>query len=253
MKKGYKITSKSESKSLILLRDLVIKRIKKKYPNFNTDLSQLHKFVDINEINKLRLDIFNYLNNKIPWTDIISDISHNDIAIEIGRDMLIQSKINLSIQMPNDQSSVLSAHSDCWSSDSPFQINLWIPLTNSFSTNSMFIWNYEKSLKLMKRISNGEVLDLSPNKLKIEKRDFLKIKFGEILIFNPALIHGNSVNKTKSTRISLNVRLKSLFSPEPTISNPDRKFGTYYKKFHISEETSFAMKLIESGIFNENY
>ena len=30
---------------------------------------------------------------------------------------MVQTKLNLSIQMPNDETSVLEMHSDCWSAD----------------------------------------------------------------------------------------------------------------------------------------
>ena len=247
----YKIINKNQNKSLIGLRTKIIKRIKILYPNFNGDLSNLHKFVNKNEVNSLRLNLFNYINNKLNWTKSIHSICYKDLSMELGRDMLVQSKINLSIQMPNDESSILSAHSDCWSSDSPFQINLWIPMTDAFDTNSMFIWNYEETLKLMKKIGKNDMISLSPNKLSSRKKKFIKINFGEILLFNPAIIHGNVLNKTKSTRISLNIRFKSLFSPEPSLTNPDRKYGTYYKTFTISKNTTFGVQLIKSGIFNE--
>ena len=44
----------------------------------------------------------------------------------------------------------------------------------------------------------------------INKNDFVNLDFGEILIFNPTLLHGNLINKTNHTRVSLNIRFKSL-------------------------------------------
>ena len=74
------------------------------------------------------------------------------------------------------------------------------------------------------------------------------MKYGQALIFNPSVLHGNVLNQTKNTRVSLNVRFKSIFAPEPNIKNPDRKFGTYYKKFNILESTRFGLDIIENGI-----
>ena len=252
MKNGYEIIDKKNNKYLEQLNLLVKKLIKKKHPSFSSELSELHKFVSLKEVNALRLYIFNYINNRFKWEMNISKLCGDDLKNYLGQDILVQSKINLSIQMPNDKSSILSAHSDCWSSDSPFQLNLWIPLTNAYESNSMFIWSKKQSLNLMKKISNDDFYQLSPSRLKASKDQFIKIFFGEILLFNPALIHGNILNKTNQTRISLNLRFKSLFSPEPTKKNPDRKFGTYYKKFCLSENTRFAVQMIESGIFNED-
>ena len=114
----------------------------------------------------------------------------------------------------------------------------------------MFIWNETRTLNLMKKIRKDKINMFDLSKLKTNQKDFIKLSFGQILIFNPALIHGNVLNKTKKTRISLNVRLKSIFSPEPNERNPDRKFVTYYKKLKISENTNFAIKVLKSGILN---
>ena len=51
----------------------------------------------------------------------------------------MQNRINLSIQIPNDNSSLLPVHSDTWSGDSPFEAVLWVPLVNCHSSKSMYI------------------------------------------------------------------------------------------------------------------
>ena len=135
-------------------------------------------------------------------------------------------------------------HSDCWSADSPFQKNIWIPLTNAFDTNSMFILNKTKTLKHLRYLEREKKLILPKI---VKSNDFIKIKFGQYLIFNPAILHGNVVNRTNKTRVSLNVRVKSIFSPEPTERNPDRKFGTYYKIWKISEDTKLANEYFKNN------
>ena len=44
----------------------------------------------------------------------------------------MQQRINLSIQLPNDKSSLLPIHSDTWSGDSPFETVVWIPMVNCY-------------------------------------------------------------------------------------------------------------------------
>ena len=68
--------------------------------------------------------------------------------------------------------------------------------------------------------------------------DFLRVKKGDLIIFNPLLLHGNVKNETNSTRISLNVRLKSFFTPDGV--SPDRKVGTYYEILETSSHTQTA-------------
>ena len=41
----------------------------------------------------------------------------------------------------------------------------------------------------------------------------MPVKYGEVMVFNSTLPHGNRVNREDSTRWSLNCRFKSVFSP----------------------------------------
>ena len=51
----------------------------------------------------------------------------------------MQNSINLSIQFPGDDSSLLPVHSDVWSGDSPYEIVVWLPLVDCYKTKSMFL------------------------------------------------------------------------------------------------------------------
>ena len=49
----------------------------------------------------------------------------------VGNELAMQNNINLSIQFPDDVSSLLPLHiTDTWSGDSPFERVLWLPLVN---------------------------------------------------------------------------------------------------------------------------
>ena len=68
---------------------------------------------------------------------------------------------------------------------------------------------------------------------------WINIKYGQVLLFNQTLPHGNIINNTKETRFSLNCRFKSIFSPygdkkigeffEPITLRPASKIGMNYK------------------------
>ena len=234
-----------ESKKISYFSKILKKEITKRNKKFNGNLSEIHKYINDNEINSLRLSAFNQINKK-NWISKIKEIALTKLKENLGADLLIQSKINLSIQMPNDESSILPAHSDSWSSDTPFQLNLWIPLTNTYHTNSMFVYSPNYSIRIFNKINQ----DRNTKIKKPNKKDFIKLKPGEFVLFNPACLHGNIKNTTKTTRVSLNVRFKSIFSPEPNEYHRDRKFGTYYKIFNMSENSKFAIKVIDTGMLS---
>tara|TARA_A100001015_G_C15040870_1_gene739578 strand:+ start:940 stop:1674 length:735 start_codon:yes stop_codon:yes gene_type:complete len=216
-------------------------KINKKY---NNDLSLLHNYISYKDINNIRLRLFRKI-NKLNWKKMLLELASKDIFNILGQDLLIQTKLNLSIQMPKDETSILPLHSDSWSADSPFQINLWIPLTDCFKTNSMFIKSKKESIKILKDIGANKNINLS--KIRILEKDFINLKYGQFVIFNPVLLHGNIKNQTNKTRVSLNIRIKSIFSPEPSNRNSDRKYGAYYNLFNISENTKLAFDAINAN------
>ncbi len=46
----------------------------------------------------------------------------------------MQLRVNLSIQMPEDESSLLPVHADTWSGDSPYEVVVWLPLVDCYDT-----------------------------------------------------------------------------------------------------------------------
>ena len=239
MKSLFEIYNKKNNIDLIYFQNFILNFFRKELNKSVKDLSLIHNYISFDEVNKIRLKLFNLINSKIEWEKKIFNICKSELIAILGPDILIQSKINLSIQLPNDPNSTLGMHSDCGSGDTPFQINLWIPITDAFDTNSMFVFNNKKSLQFINKTK----------KIKFKKEDFVNIKFGQILLFNPSVIHGNTKNKTKSSRISLNVRLKSLFSPDALKDQSDRKIGTYYKILNLHENTKFSLHFSRSKFY----
>lgn len=241
------ILDKKNNNALLKIRDFVVDKIKTEVSLFDNKLSSLHNFVDIQQINDLRLKIFNSINSELEWENLVLEICEDELTKKHGRDLLVQSKINLSIQMPKDQTSILPIHTDSSSADSPFQTNIWIPLTDAFETNSMFILDKNQTIDFANKVVNNGIKEFHGSNFQIRKEDFVNLNFGQVLLFNPTILHGNVLNETNKTRVSLNLRVKSMFSPEPDFRNADRKFGTYYKILTISEETRFALDFLNSG------
>ena len=127
-----------QKKELEKLKQFVCNNIKDKFQNFNGNLDLLHKVIKQKEVNETRVQLFNKINKKFDWEKLIRSLCIFELEKMHGRDIVIQSKINLSIQLPKDNSSILPAHTDCASGDSPFQTNIWIPLTDTFKSNSIF-------------------------------------------------------------------------------------------------------------------
>lgn len=209
------------------------------FPN-HASLRELHQYLAIKDLNDARLSCFNNLNAS-NWYEVISSELLSRAQACLGPDLLIQKSINVSIQLPNDETSILPIHSDCNSGDSPYQLNIWIPLGDVFGTASMFILDAERSIKGIKKIIEGGSLEITPR-----DDDFVKLRYGEYLIFHPAFLHGNTVNLTNITRISLNLRFASI--PLECLSSADisRSFGAYYRVWCESKWKSLSDMVVRA-------
>lgn len=207
-------------------------------------LDLLHHFVNQKEVNALRMHLFNKLNSDFDWKNFLNKMIGLEIKELLGPDISIQNKINFTIKLPHDGTSNLGAHSDSWSNESPFQLNAWIPLTNVFDSNGMYLLSEEKSLLVNREMATSalNVDDFG----KYCNQDFLNLEFGEILLFNPCLLHGNIVNTTERTRVSIHTRIKNLFAPE-TKDFPDRAAGIFYEPFLQTKNTDFALNFLQSS------
>ena len=213
LNRGYLINPTENKKSLdyiiLTFTKIVNKILKKKIKNLN----YLHKYISTDDLNEFRMEVYHKINADKNIRFHYFKIGQNSLYNIAGNELMMQNKLNLSIQFPNDTSSLLPIHSDVWQGNSPYEINLWIPLVNCYKTKSMFIlkgkyrYNYIKNKNIF--LNNSDKIF---NSLK-NKLDWIDIKKGQYLLFDQSLPHGNIVNKEKQTRVSLNCRFKSIFSP----------------------------------------
>ena len=129
-------------------------------------------------------------------------------------------------------------HSDVWSGDSPFEIVVWLPLVDCYKTKAMYILpppKYEKMKKMFldKKSASSEKI------FKKIKKDlqWIKVKHGQVLLFNQCLPHGNIVNKESETRWSLNCRFKGVFTPYR-----DKKIGEFFEPVTLRTISKLAIK-----------
>lgn len=180
----------------------------------NLALENLHTEITLNEVNEKRLKMISVLNadkEKLEW--LLEPLSPFILEI-LGPDCLRQKKANLIIHQPQDRYSIIPEHSDVLTGNSSFEINCWIPLTKCLATNTMYLHKYGSEEKVL----------LSPER-------------NEVAIFKHFLRHGNFLNTSNKTRVSLNIRFKSLFSPENKKSLID-----YYELWKVSDFTKIAMQ-----------
>lgn len=207
-------------------------------------LSDSHLAIPLQDINEIRLHLYARLNSDAEIRKRYFSLAGLLLQKLVGNELAMQNKVNLSIQQPHDQTSVLELHSDVWSGDSPFQVVLWVPLTDSNGTNAMFLLPPEKSHEAYRRARAGELRSMSEIH-DAYRSDFrtVEVKFGQVLVFNSNCLHGNQLNTTSVSRWSLNCRVVSLLAPATT---PERRLGAYYTPIMVRPATRMGLQAIEA-------
>ncbi len=162
----------------------------------------------IGDLNALKLAAMARL-NAAGWSRYsYYSLAKNILHTVVGNELAMQKKFNLNVQVPQDDKNLLPIHADTWTGDSPFQVVLWVPLVDCYKTKAMWILPPEHAKDFKLQGSSEEMFR------RIEPHiEYIEIKYGEVLVFNSTLPHGNRVNREDSTRWSLNCRFKSVFSP----------------------------------------
>ena len=159
----------------------------------------------------------------------------------VGNELCMQRSVNLSIQLPNDTSSILPLHTDVWSGNSPYEVVFWLPLVNCHDSKSMYVAPIKKSKEVIENFTKYSHLNVEELYQEIKKDTLIfNVPLGSGVIFSHSLLHGNRVNKEGTTRWSFNVRFKSALTPYgskeigetflPINVRPSTRVGYEYKK-----------------------
>ena len=253
-KNGYVIVA-GNKELLHKIRKNIFNNIKnnKKIKNKSDDeknitkiFNNFHHYVSLKKLNSLRFNIYKNINAGSIISETYYKIAKDYLDDLVGNELAMQKKINLSIQMPNDKDSLLDLHSDIYAGESPFQVVVWIPLVDAYDTKSMFFTKPSFNKKMNEKLLNTDDYTTKEMYIKNKKNfKFLNVKFGDILIFSPIILHGNTINKTKETRFSLNCRFKNLLSPYDVTVKSHRNIPNFYRPLNIKPMTKIGFNYLK--------
>jgi sporadic carbohydrate cluster 2OG-Fe(II) oxygenase len=200
-------------------------------------LNAIHERLTIVDLNAMRLAVYNGVNAE-PWLrEAYFDLARRNIEALVGNELAMQRRVNLSIQLPNDDSSLLPVHTDVWSGDSPFEIVVWLPLVDCTRTKSMYLLPPGPNRTVSGRLHEFASQSAEDLFHAIEPDvEWIDIRYGEVLLFAQSLMHGNRVNLEPDTRWSMNCRFKSLFSPYA-----DKRMGEFFEPITVRPATRLGM------------
>jgi sporadic carbohydrate cluster 2OG-Fe(II) oxygenase len=200
--------------------------------------NQIHKKVSVPKLNAFRLHMIRGINAIENFRSLYFRVARPYLEILVGNELAMQLRVNLSIQFPGDDSSLLPVHADTWSGDSPFEVVVWLPLVNCYGTKAMYILPPQESKDLSREFkarsgsSSEDLYDAIASEVQ-----WLDVKHGEVLLFNQGLPHGNRVNEESETRWSMNCRFKGVFTPYG-----DKKIGEFFEPITLRAVSRLGME-----------
>ena len=116
-KYGFVIKKVQNFSELEKMRKILVSYIKKKIPinkTLNDDelLNYIHKYLKPNKLNIVRKNLIEVINDNDEFRRSYYQISKDYLDVLLGNELAMQRRVNLSIQLPKDNSSLLPIHSD---------------------------------------------------------------------------------------------------------------------------------------------
>lgn len=238
---GYLVRPAESREDLDRIRELIANiaasYLKLPAPEDKGDfLDRIHERVEVERLNDLRLTVIREMNEE-PWLrPSCFNLARSALEILVGNELVMQRRVNLSIQLPGDDSSLLPIHADVWAGDSPYEIVLWVPYVDVYATKTMFVLPRDKDAQYQTSMSQQKIR-ASDGLFRLVEADLRwpKLAYGHVLLFTQNLMHGNVVNRERETRWSSNCRFKSLFSPYR-----DKKLGEFFEPILVRPATQIG-------------
>ncbi|WP_374307470.1 sporadic carbohydrate cluster 2OG-Fe(II) oxygenase [Dongia sp.] len=200
-------------------------------------LNRIADVIPAGKLNELRLHVIDGINKADWFRRAYFDTARSLVERIVGNELCMQRRVNLSVQLPHDKSSLLPVHADVWSGDSPFEIVLWIPMVDCFRTKSMYLLPPKETADFDRNFRSrvgGSAEDIYSS-MQDDVR-WMEVPYGSVLLFNQNLPHGNRLNLEPEARWTMNCRFKAVFTPYE-----DKKLGEFFEPITLRPATRAAL------------
>ena len=221
--KGFAVLPIQNMKKFNQLRDKFIKKMK-----FNHDLRNINNvrkkiaLMNKSEINKLMVNLLSFNDA----SELMIESCRNIVKELSGEKIFVQRRAATIFNLPGFDQRRQWPHYELMSGISPYTFILWAPFHDLEDDGGVFYVEQKKSLNLIK-IEHSKGLVNGPTILskKIDQKP-PKLKYGEVIVFNPFILHGNIGFKSKLARIACSTRFQST---NVSLMQKNSDFFKYYK------------------------
>ena len=171
----------------------------------------------------------------------------------LDSEIALQRFFNIRILLPHQPQMIIPFHTGLWYGHGPGSRSIWMPLTDQTrdedASASLQIIKLEKSRELM-QISGENCLTMDEMQELFSRQSFaVKAGSGQVLFFTQEHIHGNIVNETDKTRVSIDFRLaESKYGERLCRKQP----GGYFELLYHAESkiNNNTLRCSSQGIYN---
>ena len=161
------------------------------------------------EINKAMVGLLTFAN----LSEMIINSCSNLVETLCGKELFIQRRAHTIFNIPGKEQARQWPHYEMMSGISPFTYVLWAPFHDLEDDGGVYYIDREASLEIMKK-EQAEGLVNGPTILNMmEKQKPPRLKFGQAIVFNPFILHGNVTFNSRFARIACSVRFQSCSKP----------------------------------------
>ena len=208
---GYAVIPIENMKAFIKLRDSFIEGInisngsEKNIDFVRKAMPKMSKA----EINRSMIDLLKFTN----LSEMIINSCPKLVESLCGKELFIQRRATIIMNVPGEGQAKQWPHYELMSGISPFTYVIWAPFHDLEDQSGAYYINQKESLEVMKKeqaaglVNGPTVLNMMQNQKPTP------LKFGQAIIFNPFVLHGNVTFNSKFARIAYSVRFQSNNKP----------------------------------------
>ena len=208
---GYAVIPVENMETFIKLRDSFVERInisngsEKNIDFVRKAMAKMSKA----EINRSMIDLLKFTN----LSEMIINSCPKLVESLCGKELFIQRRATIIMNVPGVGQAKQWPHYELMSGISPFTYVIWAPLHDLEDQSGAYYINRKESLEIMKKEQSAGLVN-GPTVLNMmQNQKPTPLKFGQAIIFNPFIIHGNVTFNSKFARIASGVRFQSCNKP----------------------------------------
>ena len=175
------------------------------------------------EVNKSMINLLKFTD----LSEMIIDSCPSLIETLCGKELFIQRRAHIIINVPGDNQRKQWTHYEMISGISPFSYGLWAPLHDLDDDGGAYFIDQKTSNEIMKKEEEDGLVNSPTVYNMMEKQKPARLKFGQAVVFNPFVLHGNIPFNSEFARIACSVRFQSYNKPLL------QKNSDYLKYYHL--------------------